>query len=175
MYLSIPFLCGNKRKLRSTDHPSTFVKLIDSHIAWLDLRWFVFLRPFCKYYYLTVIGNFFLWKLSSGRRGRRRRSGWSAFVESSTFIRGEYQFVCASFCFCGRLSLNRCPLSFEKIVLCVAKFSSKVISNFRGKTWKRESLARVYPSSGQLPLLNEDWSQMLITRQIVVGFLLPLE
>ena len=59
-YLSIPFLCGNKRKLRPTDHPSTFVKLIDSHIAWLDLRWFVFLRPFCKYYYLTVIGNFFL-------------------------------------------------------------------------------------------------------------------
>lgn len=52
-------MCENKRKLRPTDHPSTFVKLIDSHIAWLDLRWFVFLRPFCKYYYLTVIGNFF--------------------------------------------------------------------------------------------------------------------
>lgn len=173
MYLSIPFLCGNKRKLRSTDHPSTFAKLIDSHIAWLDR--FVFLRPFCKYYNLTVIGNFFLWKLSSGRRGRRRRSGWSAFVESSTFIRGEYQFVCASFCFCGRLSLNRCPQSFEKIVLCVAKFSSKVNSNFSGKTWKRESLARVYLGSGQLPLLNEEWSQMLITRQIVVEFLFPLE
>lgn len=173
MYLSIPFLCGNKRKLRSTDHPSTFVKLIDSHIAWLDR--FVFLRPFCKYYNLTVIGNFFLWKLSSGRRGRRRRSWWSAFVESSTFIRGEYQFVCASFCFCGRLNLNRCPQSFEKIVLCVAKFSSKVNSNLSGKTWKRESLARVYQGSGQLPLLNEEWSQMLITRQIVVEFLFPLE